>query len=598
MKTDALIPSDPSLIELFKSQGGASNGPAEGRAGGARRIGARAAGFGRSNGSAERLGARQAMRNVYTVPQAVLKITRQGRTKGGNALRNQLQYVSRSGAEPLEGQGGEIFEPGDDGRHGELAADWQRDFDRMDARATFGTYHLVISYPHGTDPTAAKLSAREYAQALTDGSYGDRWKYALTHHRDTQFPHSHLILNRVGAEGRTLHLSRDGISIQDLRDLHVDTAGQFGITLNATSRFSRNVEDRTESSGRVHARRAGRDLPSPEPETREPDSFPFYGAARRQEITVGELIEARQDLARQYRAVAMQISGFATGKRIDSNKDLVRRLERAAELVRSDLALTEETLGMADETDVLRRAKPGLSEGRAGRPSDGGPSPMQQAERELEKLRSDLRSIYEKTRENIERIDDEGRKTEAEMSLARLMKNYECFLEQEDRAHYGAGIEREAIDTVGLNDADPVRQRKAASREASDFAQAKPDDPRTQKTAQRLDRADREVRALFAERGMNADLGMQRIKDAPDVDRETRGKWMDRDIQALARTGNVSERDARERMTKTYRDASRLYAKARDDIRTIQRDPSESRDVGKQPSHSRPKPGRDRGLDR
>ena len=184
------------------------------------------------------------------------------------------------------------------------------------------------------------------------------------------------------------------------------------------------------------------------------------------------------------------------------------------------------------------------------------------------------------------------------MSLARLMKNYDAFLEPEDRAHYGAGIEREAIDTVGLKDPDPVRQRKAASREASDFAQAKPDDPRTQKTAQRLDRADREVRALFAERGMNADLGMQRIKDAPDVDRETRGKWMDRDIAAFARTGNLSERDARERMTKTYRDASRLYAKARDDIRTIQRDPSESRDASNQASLSRPKPGRDRGLDR
>lgn len=598
MKTEALIPGDPSLIALFKSHGSGASGAPQGRAGRSLGLAARGAGYTRPGGGGARMGAREAMRNVYSVPQAVLKITRQGRTGGGNALRNQLQYVSRSGAEPLEGQGGEIFDPGDDGRHRSLVADWQRDFDGMDARATFATYHLVISYPAGTDPTAAMLAARDFAQTLTEGGYGDRWKYALTHHRDTPFPHSHLILNRVGAEGRTLHLSRDGISIQDLRDLHVETAGQLGITLNATSRFSRNVEDRSESSGRIHARRAGRDLPPPEPEAREPDAFPFYGAARRQEITVGELIEARMDLARQYRSVALQISGFATSRGIDSNEDLIRRLDRAADLVSRDLALTEESLGMADETDLLTRPKPSPRAGRAGRASDVGPSPIEQAERELEKLRSDLRSIYEKTRENIDLIDDEGRKTEAEMSLARLMKNYDAFLEPEDRAHFGAGIEREAIGTVGLKDPDPVRQRKAASREVSNLDPSALDAARQQKTVQRLDRADREVRALFAERGMNADLGMQRIKDAPDVDRETRGKWMERDVEAFARTGNLSTREARERMTKTYRDASRLYAKARDDIRMIQRDPSESRDTASPRTPSRPRPGRDRGLDR
>jgi len=310
-------------------------------------------GTGRGSG-ASNVGARptagQLTKNAERVQQAVVKITRNGRTSGGKALRNQLQYISRKGAVEIEGSAGEVFEPGASGRHEALADDWQVDFDGMDERATFATYHVVVTYPEGTDPVAAEMAARDFAQELTDGRYGDRYKYALAHHRDTDYPHSHIVLNRAGADGSTLHLSKDGVSVQDLRELHVETAQSHGIELNATSRVSRNIEDRPSSSGRLHAGREGRSLPEIAHERPDRDRYPFYGAAQRRAFSEAEKGDLHEGVARSYDRVAEELAG----KGVDEGST-VSKVKAAAGDIRDGKALVPEKDGEKLEREQAER---------------------------------------------------------------------------------------------------------------------------------------------------------------------------------------------------------------------------------------------------
>ncbi len=546
--------------------------------------------------------------NAIGVNQAVVKITREGRTKGGNSLKNQLQYIGRSGDIDLQGQGGEIFDPEENGRYGELVEDWQRDFDTMDKRATFATYHLVVSYPRGTDPTAARLASDAFAQELTGGDFGDRWKYAVAHHRDTDFPHAHIVLNRVGLNGRTLQINRDSITIQDLRELHVETAEQYGIALNATSRFSRNVEDRPRSSGRIQAERQGREL---EPIAIEPtptNVFPFHGASKRQTPKIDILSKAKQELARHYDETAEIIDSFADNENSVQTNNLVAHLKIAATRTRQNMPLIKDISIMTDQAPSNSNTT--VVEKPVDAPAQA-PEKQSKAEakRELEKLQRGVMALYKKSRENIERTPDEATKTEAELALARVMKSYDPFLSDKNRRDLGLGIERDKIGDVDIQDRDASRQRRAALDEAKkpDPIQKKQDvDQETRaeptkgetlsdKALKRLDRADKDVYSYFASKGIDAKLALQRVRDAPDVDKETRQKWADRDIEALARSSNTSESDARAVYTRAFRDASRIYAKARDDIHDIKRGPDPTRTEGVSRAQTQ---ARERAVDR
>lgn len=78
----------------------------------------------------------------------------------------------------------------------------------MDARAANYTYHVFLYYPKDTGREAEKQAVRCFAERLTNGAYGDRYKYVMAHHGDTGHPHTHLVISRAGASGRTLQLSR------------------------------------------------------------------------------------------------------------------------------------------------------------------------------------------------------------------------------------------------------------------------------------------------------------------------------------------------------------------------------------------------------
>ncbi len=225
--------------------------------------------------------------NSLLSQQAVVKIVRGGGVTSAGRLAGQLAYISRQGSLTTErGETGELLEGMDALKA--VQKDWAQDWQRMDARTTNYTYHVVVSYPKGTDPYAAEVAAENFAHRLTSGDYGGEYKFVMAHHRDTDYPHTHLVINRAAQSGKTLHLSRYGVSTQDLRDLHVETARDAGITLSATSRFSRNLGPEYDRSARIHSRREGRDLRE-RPRQEQRSGFPFHGRGRRTPIAPDQL---------------------------------------------------------------------------------------------------------------------------------------------------------------------------------------------------------------------------------------------------------------------------------------------------------------------
>ncbi|MEM9232486.1 MAG: relaxase/mobilization nuclease domain-containing protein [Pseudomonadota bacterium] len=178
--------------------------------------------------------------NALLTNQAMVKVVRGGSVTASGRLGGQLSYITRKGTVEMErGDTGELTHGVDALR--DVQDEWAEDWARMDARVTSYTYHVILSYPKHTDREAAKQAARRFGERLTNGEYGDRYKYVMAHHDDTGHPHTHLVISRAGALGKTLQLSRYGITPQNLRELQVETAQDVGIALTATSRFSRNL---------------------------------------------------------------------------------------------------------------------------------------------------------------------------------------------------------------------------------------------------------------------------------------------------------------------------------------------------------------------
>jgi hypothetical protein len=253
-----------------------------------------------------------------------------------------------------------------------------------------------------------------------------------------------------------------------------------------------------------------------------------------------------------------------------------RRNPYMASQVENDPAVKRE---LSKQLDTERQSQNRDRQERRQGPDRG----LQDAEAQQRHVSKSIREIYDRTRENIDKLESDARKTEVEKSLSNILKNYDQFLTDKDRQYYGDAVKRDVTNDATLDDLDPANQRATAKREASgsDLTEeaerrAALNDPQRQ-AMERLDRADRTVVELFKERGMNGELAMQRIKDASQVDTQTRSDWHDRDVKAQSRNSNISEKQARDEMNAAYKDASRIYAKARDDIREITRSPEDKR---------------------
>ena len=208
----------------------------------------------------------QRLRNVAGVPQAIVKVIPGGGVGSRGELVAQLNYLSRDGTQELEqggGLGGYQIEGQDAIR--DVAVDWAMAWedaasrDGRTARAKSKSFHLLVSYPEGTDPDMAQMAAEAFTHQLCQsGDYGDRWRYIAAWHTDRPHPHMHVVIDRLGASGRMMQIHpAKTINPKSLRALQVDTAIEYGIALNDTPRVSRGHRDRGLSSPEWRAEQRG-----------------------------------------------------------------------------------------------------------------------------------------------------------------------------------------------------------------------------------------------------------------------------------------------------------------------------------------------------
>lgn len=200
--------------------------------------------------------------NLAQLDQAMVKIVRNGGVKNLKQLNQQMEYLGQGDDTELTVNNQGIPYSNSDSVFKDEMEDWKKDFQRMERGGK--TYHLVVSFPpHVAQATAADIG-RDYAEAITNGVLGDHYKTLHAHHNDTDHPHTHIVINRLGESGRTLHIHpmRD-ITVDKLRELQVSIAREHGVYMNATRRHTRpNRSSEPVSLGRHHAKKAGRTLPN------------------------------------------------------------------------------------------------------------------------------------------------------------------------------------------------------------------------------------------------------------------------------------------------------------------------------------------------
>lgn len=185
------------------------------------------------------------------LPQAMVKVVRNSGTTTGAGLKGQLAYLSRESkadSETLRMRDSPLGDHGADLTPEALQDKidtWVRNWRGQPALGH--TTHMIVSYPKGTDPEAAREAALEFAErAFQSGRGGDCYDFVSVQHLDTDHPHTHFVINNRGMfEGRWFTIQRDGAhDVNDLRALQVETASAFGIALCATRRLERGLTEK------------------------------------------------------------------------------------------------------------------------------------------------------------------------------------------------------------------------------------------------------------------------------------------------------------------------------------------------------------------
>ena len=415
---------------------------------------------------AQRPSASGMIANALLTNQAVVKVVRGGGVTASGRLGGQLSYITRKGTVELErGDIGELTNGMEALR--DVQDEWAKDWARMDARVTNYSYHVILSYPKDTDREAAKQAARSFGERLTNGEYGDRYKYVMAHHDDTGHPHTHLVISRAGASGKTLQLSRYGISTQDLRELQVETARDVGIVLTATSRFSRNLRPERESSARVHARRNGWELRErPAPERR--NGFPFFGVGRQQAAALDQLQVMSDQRNADYAALGETLRSHQAGVeqgiftsqypgRAETLGAFSKAVLGAASILVTDGVLRSEEIDM--NTQVANQMDPAQASAIDG---------------EIKAIGTDVRQLITGMDAKAEAMADDDKRSQTEAAISRVLRDYEPLMDEETKTFFGKRLERDDEVEVGRDDIDPTRQRRAAERDATDPTRIQP----------------------------------------------------------------------------------------------------------------------------
>lgn len=309
-------------------------------------------------------------------PQALVKLIGSGGTATARGLRAQMDYLSRQGDVPLVSSESTFGTELGVGDAEQIAAAWGLpDTDRGGADRTS---HFVVSFPQGTDPDAAERAGRAWAAALFDsGVYGDRWDYYTAFHKDTAYPHIHVVVGRRGLdEGQWLRVSSRGeLTFDRLREVQVAVAAREGIALTGTTRLSRGVHDRPVPDAEYRrARTEGREAVAP---------------AHTEASAIATAAEIL-DHARDYQGAAASIAGQAP--------ELAERLEAAAATILAGQELVAE-----------RAAAPRLTPEEAIRMAET-----------IEQLQADVRQNFVELEADVRSVENPAKRAEFLRELAGL----------------------------------------------------------------------------------------------------------------------------------------------------------------------------------
>ena len=413
------------------------------------------------------------------------------------------------------------------------------------ARANNKTFHLLVSFPHGTDVEKARAACDSFADTfLHSGDHGDRWRNVRAFHTDRDHPHMHIVIDRRGESGRLLQIHPAAeVNPSLLRELQVNAAAEYGLLLNDTPRVSRgltSVPKTTEEwrlawrdspeRGRTEyrqtyagmAERFARDGAAFEAEANLELAKRFENGPEHLRHHAGPLMEAGQHL-QNGGALTMDDMGGATAREITVEDVQAMDDESVrAQAIRTVRDLDELTPLIEDEGERAR------------------------AEMVRDRIKAEFAPIvpeFETEGEVPERDDDLGSVVEASRTAGIALDASRHSPEPDGPAPDG---ERTAVEDRG-SDAEPAAM-KGGDRET---------DPQ-----ETLDDADGRVRAAYEARGMNADRALARIRGGMEAEPETLEYWNDQEVRERMRAGDVPRSVAEREIAELHQYASGTYMAA------------------------------------
>jgi len=492
----------------------------------------------------------QRVKNAVRAPQAVVKIIRKGGVADRGGLNAQLDYLSRNGEEPVYGYDPDGIEDFMTGREQvrELTRNWSDEWQRVaerDGRAgrtTNKTFHLLVSFPHGTDVEKARLAADSFADTfLHSGDYGDRWRNVRAFHTDRDHPHMHIVIDRRGESGRLMQI-HPGAEINPtlLRELQVNAAAEYGLLLNDTPRASRGLTS----------------VPKTTEEWRlAQGDTPERGRAEYRQTYAGLAAGFAQDVAQSEAR-----ESFDLAKRLEQGPEGLRKfaepVQEAGQHLQNGRALTMDDMGGAavrefTVEDVRAMDEEGLRV-QAVRTVRDLEELAPHIEDETERARAELvrdriKAEFAPLVPEFERTGDIPERDDGLNSVVDASRTMETALE----------ASRQQSPEVERPDRDPGERGVQDDGLATTGESAREADPQ-----ETLDSADGRVRAAYEARGMNADRALARIKGGMEAEHETLEYWNDQEVRERMRLGDVPRSVAEREIAELHQYAAGTYTAA------------------------------------
>lgn len=493
---------------------------------------------------AYRLSTNQRIRNAIRAPQAVVKIVRGGGAGSSRDLESQLTYLSRNGELALDeyDPDGSNFDLQGTSEIKGVSHSWGQRWDEAEAldgraaRSKSKTYHLIVSFPEGTDAERAHEAADTFADRfLTSGEFGDRWTHIRAWHTDRAHPHMHIVIDRRGESGLMMQINpaRD-ISPARLRGLQVDAAAEHGLLLNDTPRVSRGLRGQGLSSPEWRAEQRGERI------GRNANRLAY------EKLTAGFADEIIQHEASELRGLAHTLEA---GRTLTPDSDhqshqqrFITALHGAAIALEhgKDLSLMEpQTLGDDRKTlDALSTMN-------------------------VDELAETMRNAVREAQEIAPQLNDESQRAKLEVETGRIRELYAPYVPE-----FAVAIDQiEPDDGLGTVidsrlGADQERERSPYEVDHDSYDNDLDPEPTPQSPARTLSDADQRVVDAYAARGMNGERALARIKGGLEATQETRSFWHDQEIKERMREGDLPRGDAERDVAELHDYASGTYRTA------------------------------------